>query len=131
MITVSKVTTGLFALPHLVLLLRNNEKPSIAYMVLLAVSLVVIFGYTRMFEMSGETSMNKNIATGLLPLVMTLAVMTNAVLYSINDESSGSEGPTGDKLLGVVRQYRLSDVIDRFRSMVTNRHTESHEQGFN
>ena len=121
MILASKVATGLVGIPHLFLLLRNREFPTLTYVVLLAISLFVIFKYTSMLEScESPSSSSQFIKVVFLPFAMTLAFMTSAVLYSLNSQDE-SQGDSQSGALGVVRQYRLNDVIDRFRTIVTKR----------
>lgn len=135
MALVAKVTTGLVALPHIVLLLQKREVPRLNYVILLVICLFIIFGYTSMLEVCGGPSLRRSVATGLLPPVLTSAVIMSAILYSVNDNALAHYLSMQATLLGTplgqVKQYRLNDVIDRFRTMVTNRYDESHGQGFN
>jgi len=118
----SKVATGLIGIPHLFLVLKNREFPTLTYVVLLAISLFVIFQYTSILESCELSSSPSSLSSSqfakvvLLPFAMTLAFMTSIVLYSLN-----SQGDPQEETLGVVHQYRLNDVIDRFRTIVTKR----------
>lgn len=129
---ISRAVTALFALPHIHLVLKNGEIPRLNYILLVVMCLYIIFGYTRMIEVCGGPQLNRSLSAGLLPLAMTFSVTTLSMLYVVNNHKLthyvGS--PVGSHLgtpLGQVRQYRLSDVIDRFRTMVTNRHNEIEE----
>ena len=129
---ISRAVTVLFALPHIHLILKNGEIPRLNYILLVVMCLYIIFGYTRMVEVCGGPKINRSISAGLLPLAMTFAVTTLSMLYVVNDHKLTHYvgTPVGSNLgssLGQVRQYRLDDVIDRFRTIVTNRHDEIQE----
>lgn len=121
----AKITTGLFALPHTILFLQRGRIPRFNYFVLMAISLLTIAKYTQMLEACGSPSPRHTLATVFMPLLVTLAVMTSVVMYTLNfTPSDDSEGPLGSSL-GQVHQYRLNDVIDRFRDIVTDRYEET------
>ncbi len=121
----SKVTTGLIALPHAVLFLKRGRIPRFNYIVLLAISLLTIAKYTQMLEDCGSPSPRRTLATVFMPLLITLAVMTSVVMYTLNFAPSGDKEPLVGSTLGKVYQYRLNDVIDRFRDIVTDRYEEN------
>lgn len=122
----SKISTGLVALPHLLFVLENRKIPTLNHVVLLSLCLIVIFRYTKTFEVCGNqrSTNNRYVATVLLPPLVTLAVVTSAILYLASKESSSSQVDTLGSSLGVVRQYRLDEVIDRLRTFVTIRQEE-------
>lgn len=122
----SKITTGLFALPHIILFLQRGRIPRFNYIVLMAVSLLTIAKYTQMLDACGSPSPRHTLATVFMPLLVTLAVMTSVVMYTMNfaPGSSDDEELVGSSL-GQVYQYRLNDVIDRFRDIVTDRYEEN------
>lgn len=121
----SKVTTGLIALPHVLLFLQRGRIPRFNYIVLMAVSLLIIAKYTQMLGSCGSPSPKRTLAMVFMPLLVTLAVMTSVVMYTLNFAPSGnSDTPLGSSL-GQVYQYRLNDVIDRFRDITTYRYEEN------
>lgn len=121
----TKVTTGLFALPHIILFLQRGRVPRFNYIVLMAISLLTIAKYTQMLEACGSPSPRRTLATVFMPLLVTLAVMTSVVMYTLNVASAYRLGGPLGSSLGQVYQYRLNDVIDRFRDIVTDRYEEN------
>lgn len=121
----AKVTTGLLALPHIILFLQRGRIPKFNYIVIVAVSLLVIAKYTKMLEACGQPSPRHTLATVFMPLLVTLAVMTSIVMYTMNFSPGGDNGNKLGSYVGQVHQYRFNDVVDRFREIVTNRHEEN------
>lgn len=121
----SKITTGLVALPHAVLFLQRGRIPRFNYIVLLAISLLTIAKYTQMLEECGSPSPRRTLATVFMPLLITLAVLTSVVMYTLNFAPGGDSEPLVGSSLGQVYQYRLNDVVDRFRDIITDRYEEN------
>lgn len=121
----AKVTTGLLALPHILLFLQRGRIPRFNYIVFMTISLLIVAKYTKMLEACGQPSPKRTLATVFMPLLVTLAVMTSVVMYTLNfAPPSNSDTPLGSSL-GQVHQYRLNDVVDRFRDIVTDRYEEN------
>jgi hypothetical protein len=126
----SKIATGLVALPHLLLVLKNGDLPRLNYIALLSICLFLIFSYSKMVEVCSGTehSPQRAAAAALLPFVVTWAFSTSALLYTVNDRDLyaylGTQASLLGTPLGQVRQYRLNDVIHRFRDLVTTRQEE-------
>lgn len=120
----AKVTTGLLALPHILLFLQRGRIPRFNYIVLMTISLLIVAKYTKMLEACGQPSPKRTLATVFMPLLVTLAVMTSVVMYTLNFSPGVTNEPLGSSL-GQVHQYRLNDVVDRFRDIVTDRYEEN------
>lgn len=130
MAVASKVATGLVALPHILLILKDGSVPRPIYIVLLSICLFIIYSYAKMIEAceGSAYSARRSAAALLLPFLVTWAFSASTILYTVNDSKVsryvGSQATLLGTPLGQVKQYRLNDVIDRFRDIVTVRQEE-------
>ena len=127
----SIISTGLLALPHVVLMIQNRQFPRATYIALLSISLAIVFMYSRSFENGGPSTLGGSMAALLMPVIITLAISLNAALYSVNNAFLSQYLSMQFTLLGTplgqVKQYRLNEVVDRFRKIVTTKINEDQE----
>ena len=124
---VSRFTTASLILPHLFLILDKKEFPSFTNIMILAACLTIIHVYLKTMETCGHPSIGRSFATATLPIVLPLSIILTAIIYvdelDKNDDTSHLGTP-----LGQVYQYRLYDVISRFREMISTRYTEDNDE---
>lgn len=124
-IPVSKLASIALVLPHVMSVLTSGESPSLMYVVSVSISIYIIYMYMRRVEFGGSPSNMHSLAAALLPIVASSAIFTYfGLLWANNEKNNAEEGQELGTSLGVVHQYRLDQVLDRFRDIVTTRQEE-------
>ena len=123
---VSKLMSVVLALPHIVAVLKSGESPSLVYFVTVAISIYILYMYMRRVEFGGSTSNMHSLAAALLPIVSGGVILTYlGLLWASNEKTESEEGQElGSSLGAVVHQYRLDEVLNRFRDIVSTRQEE-------
>jgi hypothetical protein len=120
--TVSKMMAVILAFPHLVSVMNSEEGPSFLYFVMTSASIYILYMYMRRIENCGPTSGLHKIAAATMPIVSAMAIFMYVGLLAANVEKSESdeEQPLGSSL-GIVYQYRMDDVVEKFRDIVSTK----------
>lgn len=121
----SKSMALILIFPQFLSMINSEDAPTLMYFVLVSISIYTLYMYMRRIENGGSTSDIHTLAAISMPIVSGIAICTYVGLLMANLEKSedGTEQPLGSSL-GIVHQYRLNDVIDTFRDIVTTRQEE-------
>lgn len=117
----SKYMSLILIFPQVLSVINSDEAPTFMYFVMVSMSIYVLYMYMRRIENGVSKSNIHTLAAVSMPIVSGIAICTYVGLLMANlEKSEDVEQPLGSSL-GIVHQYRLNDVINTFREIVTNR----------